>query len=90
MKTIKYKLDWSQMDQKRIICCFCLYRHDPECPGPGEKGVKLVNVEDKQRVDVFVNGTFLHLTGIRENIEKSFLYPVYSPDGSVITRGYPH
>jgi len=54
-----------------------------------EKGVKLVNVEDKQRVDVFVNGTLFTSYRYPGNIEKTFLYPVYSPDGSVITRGYP-
>ena len=54
-----------------------------------EKGVKLVNVEDKQRVDVFVNGTLFTSYQYPGNLEKTFLYPVYSPDGTVITRGYP-
>jgi hypothetical protein len=54
-----------------------------------EKEIKLVSVEDKQRVDVFVNGAFFTSYQYPSNIEKTFLYPVYSPDGSVITRGYP-
>ena len=54
-----------------------------------ENGVKLVNVVDKQRVDVFVNGTLFTSYRYPKNIEKCFLFPVYSPDGTVITRGYP-
>jgi len=53
------------------------------------KGVSLVNVEDKKRVDIFVNGSLFTSFQYPGNIEKTFLFPVYSPDGSVITRGFP-
>jgi hypothetical protein len=54
-----------------------------------ETGVKLVKVEDNHRIDIFVNGTLFTSYRYPGNIEKSFLFPVYSPDGTVITRGYP-
>ena len=53
------------------------------------KGVKLVRVDNKHKVDVFINGNLFTSYQYPENIEKPFLFPVYAPDGSVITRGYP-
>jgi hypothetical protein len=55
----------------------------------GEKGVKLVREDEKHKVDVFVDGRFFTSYQYSDDIEKTFLFPVYSPDGSVITRGYP-
>lgn len=54
-----------------------------------EKGVKLITVEDKHKVDVFINGSLFTSYQYPENIEKTFLYPVNAPNGSVITRGFP-
>ena len=54
-----------------------------------EKGVRLIRVDDKHKIDVFIDGTFFTSYQYPENIEKTFLYPVNSPDGSLITRGYP-
>jgi hypothetical protein len=54
-----------------------------------EKGVRLVKVDDKHRVDVIINGTLFTSYQYPLNIEKTFLFPVNAPDGSVITRGYP-
>ncbi|MGA2406967.1 MAG: DUF6807 family protein [Bacteroidales bacterium] len=51
--------------------------------------VKLVRVDDKHKVDVFINGSLFTSYQYPENIEKPFLFPVNAPDGSVITRGYP-
>jgi hypothetical protein len=53
------------------------------------KGVKLISVDDKKRIDVFINGSIFTSFHYSEAIEKTFLFPVNSPDGSVITRGYP-
>ena len=55
----------------------------------GDKGVKLVRVDDKHKVDVYINGNLFTSYQYPENIEKPFLFPVNAPDGSVITRGYP-
>lgn len=54
-----------------------------------EKGVRLITAEDKHRVDVFINGSLFTSYQYPENIEKTFLYPVNAPDGSIITRGFP-
>jgi hypothetical protein len=54
-----------------------------------DKGVKLVTVEDKHKIDVFINGSFFTSYNYPANIEKTFLFPVNAPDGSIITRGFP-
>jgi hypothetical protein len=54
-----------------------------------ESGVKLVRLDDKKKVDVFVNGTFFTSYQYPKNIEKPYLFPVMAPNGSVITRGFP-
>lgn len=51
--------------------------------------VKLVRVDDKNRVDVIIDGKLFTSYQYPVNIEKPFLYPVISPNGSVITRGFP-
>jgi hypothetical protein len=51
--------------------------------------VKLVRTDDKHKVDVFVNGSLFTSYQYPSDIEKPFLFPVNSPDGQVITRGYP-
>jgi hypothetical protein len=54
-----------------------------------EADIKLIPLDEKNRVDVFVDGKLFTSYQYPVNIEKPFLFPVYSPDGSVITRGYP-
>jgi hypothetical protein len=56
---------------------------------PSKNGVSLVRVDDKHKVDVFINGTLFTSYQYPTNIEKPFLFPVFAPNGSVITRGYP-
>ena len=54
-----------------------------------EKGVVLVRQDEKHKVDIFVNGALFTSYQYPENLEKPFLFPVYAPNGSVLTRGYP-
>jgi hypothetical protein len=54
-----------------------------------DKGVRLITVDDKHRIDVFINGNLFTSYQYPDNIEKTFLYPVNAPNGSVITRGFP-
>ena len=56
---------------------------------PSKNGVSLIRVDDKHKVDVFINGTLFTSYQYPANIEKPFLFPVFAPNGSVITRGYP-
>lgn len=51
--------------------------------------IKLVQNDAKQKVDVLVDGKLFTSYCYPSNIEKPFLYPVYAPSGSVITRGFP-
>ena len=55
----------------------------------GNEYVKLDRKDDKHRVDVIVDGKLFTSYQYPENMEKPFLYPVISPDGQVITRGFP-
>jgi hypothetical protein len=54
-----------------------------------EKGVKFVRVDDKQKVDIFIDGNYFTSYCYPSNIEKPFLFPVLAPNGAVITRGFP-
>jgi hypothetical protein len=53
------------------------------------QNVKLVQDESKQKVDVFIGGKLFTSYCYPSNLEKPFLFPVYAPNGSVVTRGYP-
>jgi hypothetical protein len=51
--------------------------------------IKLVRVDDKQKVDVMVDGKLFTSYQYPSNMEKPYLYPIFAPGGSVITRGFP-
>lgn len=51
--------------------------------------VQLVKNDEKQKVEVIIDGKLFTAYNYPSNIEKPFLYPVYAPSGSVITRGFP-
>lgn len=51
--------------------------------------VTLVRVDDKQKIDVMVDGKLFTSYQYPSNMEKPYLFPVYAPNGSVITRGFP-
>jgi hypothetical protein len=51
--------------------------------------IQLVRDDAKHKVDVMVDGKLFTSYQYPENIEKPFLYPVFAPNGTVITRGFP-
>ena len=51
--------------------------------------VKLIQDNAKHKVDVLIDGKLFTSYQYPDNIEKPFLFPIYAPNGSVITRGYP-
>jgi len=53
------------------------------------KGVRFEKPDDQQKVNVYINGTLFTSYNFPVNFEKPFLYPVFAPNGSVITRGFP-
>ena len=54
-----------------------------------EKGVKLVRSDEKERVDIYVDGRLFTSYRYPAGFEKPYLFPVIAPNGSLITRGYP-
>jgi len=54
-----------------------------------DEGVRLIPVDDKHRIDVYINGSLFTSYQYPDSIEKTFLYPVIAPNGVVITRGFP-
>jgi hypothetical protein len=51
--------------------------------------IKLVRDDAKQKVDVMVDGKLFTSYRYPSDLEKPFLFPVISPNGSIVTRGYP-
>jgi hypothetical protein len=53
------------------------------------QGVRLVKDDAKQKVDIFIDGTLFTSYCFPSSMEKPFLFPVFAPNGSVVTRGFP-
>lgn len=53
------------------------------------QNVKLVQDDSKKKVDVFIGGKQFTSFCYPADIEKPFLFPVYAPNGTVVTRGFP-
>jgi hypothetical protein len=60
-----------------------------DAQSPREKGVRLEKLEDQHKVNVYINGTLFTTFQYPADLEKPFLFPVFAPNGSVITRGFP-
>ncbi|MGB8492329.1 MAG: PmoA family protein [Bacteroidales bacterium] len=60
------------------------------CAQPSNtSGVRLERLDDRNIVNVYVNGELFTSYRYPADLEKPFLYPIYAPGGSVITRGFP-
>jgi hypothetical protein len=59
------------------------------CQPSDTKDVKLVMIENMNRIDILIDGDLFTSYQYSEDYEKPFLYPVNAPNGSVITRGFP-
>jgi VCBS repeat-containing protein len=53
------------------------------------QNVKLVRDDSKQKVDITIDGNLFTSYCYPSNLEKPFLFPIYAPNGSVVTRGFP-
>lgn len=47
------------------------------------------NDNNNRKIDVLIDGRLFTSLRYSSDYEKPFLYPIYSPEGAVITRGYP-
>lgn len=56
---------------------------------PKNTGIRLERLDDQHKVNVYVNGSIFTIFQYPPDLEKPFLFPVYAPNGSVITRGFP-
>lgn len=55
----------------------------------GCQNVKIVQDDSQRKVDIIIEGQLFTSYRYPADLEKPFLYPIYAPNGSVITRGYP-
>jgi len=46
-------------------------------------------LDDKNRVEVYMGGELFTAYRFDPSMEKPFLYPVYAPNGTIVTRGFP-
>jgi Family of unknown function (DUF6807) len=60
-----------------------------DAQSPKDKSVRLERLDDQHKVNVYINGTLFTSFQFPSGLEKPFLFPVFAPNGSVITRGFP-
>lgn len=75
-------------DMRRLLSVFIVCLSVASSFAQSSK-VTLVKMDDKHKVDVMIDGKLFTSYQYPSNLEKPFLYPVYAPNGSVITRGFP-
>jgi len=73
----------------RAICTFVLLGLPLLLQSQKTYDVKLIRNDDRHKVDVIINNTLFTSYNYPSDIEKPFLFPVVSPDGSALTRGFP-
>jgi hypothetical protein len=73
----------------RVICTLVLLGSTVMLQSQKAFDVKLIRNDDRQKVDVIINSALFTSYNYPADIEKPFLFPVNSPDGSTLTRGFP-
>jgi hypothetical protein len=53
------------------------------------QNVRLLQDDQNKRVDILIGGKKFTSFNYPAGLEKPFLFPIYAPNGSVVTRGYP-
>ena len=54
-----------------------------------KKGIEIISSEKDNKVDVLFDGKLFTSYIYPDNLEKPVLYPIYTSEGTVITRGFP-
>jgi hypothetical protein len=54
-----------------------------------QKGIEVISSEKDKKVDILYEGKLFTSYIYPADLEKPVLYPIYSPKGTVITRGFP-
>jgi hypothetical protein len=73
----------------RAICTLVLLGLPLLLQSQKEYDVKLIRNDDSHKVDVIINNALFTAYNYPSDIEKPFLFPLISPDGSTLTRGFP-
>ena len=55
----------------------------------GEGKVTFLHHHKKQKIDIYLDGKFFTSYLYHDTLKKQVLYPIYSPGGNIITRGFP-
>ena len=72
------------------MCLFSLCAFLMGCSqGKSESNISIQENKQEKKIDVVVDGQLFTSYRYSADYEKPFLFPVYSPNGSVVTRGYP-
>ena len=73
-----------------FLFLFCVLFFAGSLPVEAQQSDITVTKDEQQRkIDIVIDGKLFTSFQYPSDYEKPFLYPVYSPNGSVITRGYP-
>ncbi len=57
------------------------------CTGGGK--VTFSHHHDRQKIDIYLDGKYFTSYLYNDTLKKQVLYPIYSPGGNIITRGFP-
>jgi len=57
--------------------------------GSAEKGIEIIHDDAQRKVDILFNGKLFTSYIYPADLEKPVLYPIYTANGTVITRGFP-
>ena len=55
----------------------------------GQQGISIISSEKDKKVDVLYDGKLFTSYIYPADLEKPVLYPIYSPKGTLVTRGFP-
>ncbi|MEL6255393.1 MAG: PmoA family protein [Bacteroidota bacterium] len=55
----------------------------------GQKGVEFKSKEDKQEIEIWINGQHISSYLYQDKLKKAVLYPLKTMSGKVLTRGFP-
>lgn len=55
----------------------------------GEGKVTFLHHQDRQKIDIYLDGKYFTSYLYHDTLKKQVLYPIYSPGGNIITRGFP-
>ena len=78
-----------------IFCCMAASCKSPDKPatvidtGKERKAVVIVDNQEKQKVDIYIDGEIFTSYIYPANLEKPVLFPVRTANNTVITRGFP-